>query len=496
MTLLLLLGALCAPTPSPAVLFEAPPTHCSIQGDYTQARAALGHSLTGQLEDLAARCIKGRAYLQRDLTYELLLTVAPEHKLARKTLRYKWDRKASKWTQKKYKAPKDRDSSVVSKLNAARTALQEEYAVGILELLDTHGGELSIAEVQEETEALIASLPNSPLIRGLLGQVLLGRDGEQEWVQASTARALQQRKAQSKNWKAALDQVNELDESEPDSDEVAMGIPWKSCAEGASFRVLSANDAKEAKAVAKKLEALTIWMHPLLGTRAQDEVVHVYLMAHEQGPKFLDEFPDLGDPMREDLKNSNGAFLGRADRIGVWNSHAASRTDQTIRLAISYALLDTYGRADEGWVKHGLPGWMDQGLGVYLAFMMNGTKLSVQLMESKYEKGKGDPGGVLQGSDEDWIMNARVAMTRKRKPINLAVALGRNTDVLSTQELYVTYGFSAWILEGHDAETTHAILLGAGQRENPTTVLERVLQKPFLQIEESFRQWLREIKHS
>jgi hypothetical protein len=329
-----------------------------------------------------------------------------------------------------------------------------------------------------------------------LGQVLLGRDGEQEWVQASTARALQQRKAQSKNWKVALDQVNELDESEPDSDEVAMGIPWKSCAEGASFRVLSANDTKEAKDVAKKLEALTIWMHPLLGTRAQDEMVHVYLMAHEQGPKFLDEFPDLGDPMREDLKNSNGAFLGRADRIGVWNSHAASRTDQTIRLAISYALLDTYGRADEGWVKHGLPGWMDQGLGVYLAFMMNGTKLSVQLMESKYEKGKGDPGGVLQGSDEDWIMNARVAMTRKRKPINLAVALGRNTDVLSTQELYVTYGFSAWILEGHDAETTHAILLGAGQRENPTTVLERVLQKPFLQIEESFRQWLREIKHS
>lgn len=495
MTLLLLLSALCAPAPTPAVLAD-PVSTCRIQVDYGQARAALDQNIAGQLKELATRCIKGRAYLQRDLVYELLLAVDPEHKLARKTLKYKWDRKTSKWIQKKYKAPKDRDSAVVAELATARNALQENYAVEILELLDTYRSELSKVTIQEETDALIASLPNSPRIRTLLGQVLLERDGEQEWVQASTARALEQRKAQAKAWKAALDQVDGPEESEPSSDEQGLGVSWQSCAEGASFRVLSANGTKEAKAVGRKLEALTIWMHPILGTRPQDELVHVYLMSHEQGPAFLDEFPHLEDAIRSDLKNTNGAFLGRADRTGVWNSHKESRSDQAIRLAISYALLDTFGRTDDGWVKHGLPGWMEQGLGIYLAFKMNNTKLSIQLSDSKYEKGKDDPTAAIEDTDADWIVRAREAMTRKRRPVNLALALGRNIDALSTQELYVAYGFSAWLLEGHDKETAHTILLGAGQRENPVTVLERVMKKPFPQIEESFRQWLREIKHS
>jgi hypothetical protein len=87
-------------------------------------------------------------------------------------------------------------------------------------------------------------------------------------------------------------------------------------------------------------------------------------------------------------------------------------------------------------------------------------------------------------------------MTRKRKPTNLALALGRNVGTLTTRELYVTYGFSAWLLEGHDPEIVHAILRRAGQRENPVTLLEEVLKRPFPQIEDAFRQWLREIKHS
>lgn len=493
--LALTLGAAGSTIPVPAES-SAPLKANQEAQDFPAARAALNKNLATSLEEFAGRCTKARAYLQRDLCYEMLLMADPEHKTARKTLKYKKDRKTGEWSRNKYKAPKDRDGKLVAALTEEREGFLEAHAVAVLQLLDAHQAELSSEEIAVETQALLAALPNSERVRTYLGQVQLEKNGETHWVQASTVRALEQRKAQYAAWKKALKQVDEVEDAEILAKEEALGVTFKACSEGSTYRVLSSVIKSETTFLARKLEALTLWMHPLLGTNEPDGMVHVYLISQEEGAGFISEFPDLTDAIREDLKGSNGAWLGRADRVGVWNSHGKSRMDQTIRLVISYALLDTYGRIDGGWVKNGLPAWMDQGLGIYLCWKMNETKLSVQLRDSGYASSNDDPTTKLQGGEDDWIVHARAAMTRKRKPTNLALALGRNVGTLTTRELYVTYGFSAWLLEGHGPEIVHEILSRAGQRENPVTLLEEVLKRPFPQIEDAFRQWLREIKHS
>ncbi len=497
-TLLGISGATPVPVlaPSGQRSLAEPPLTLRQDEDYPSARAALNTTYASALEALANRCTKARAYLQRDLCLELLLTADPEHKSARKTLKYKKDRKTGEWSRKKYKAPKDRDAKAVAALTSERVGLLEDYALAMLKLLDAHQADLTAEKIDAETNALLEALPNNARVRNHLGQVKLEKNGETHWVQTSTVRALEQRKAQHAAWKKALEEIDEVEESELLASEEMLGVTWKSCSQGENYRVLSSSAKSETLTLARKLEALNLWMHPLIGTKEPQDPVHVYLVLNEEGADFINAFPDLTDDMRKSLKASNGAWLGRADRLGVWNSHGKSRMDQTIRLIISYALLDTYGRADGGWVKDGLPAWMDQGLGIYLCWKMNKTKLSVQLRDSDYVKKADDPTNKIQEGEDDWIVHARASMTRKRKPTSLSLALGRNVGSLSTRELYVTYGFSAWLLEGHDAETVQTILRRAGQRENPVTLLEEVLERPFTQIEEAFRKWLREIKHS
>jgi len=327
-----------------------PPLTLLQDEDFPSARAALNTTYASALEALANRCTKARAYLQRDLCLELLLTVDPEHKSARKTLKYKKDRKTGEWSRKKYKAPRDRDATAATVLTKERAGLLEDYALAVLKLLDTHQADLTAEKIDAETSALLEALPNNARLRTHLGQVRLEKNGETHWVQASTVRALNQRKAQDAAWKKALEEIDEVEESELLASEEMLGVSWKACSQGENYRVLSSSAKSETLALARKLEALTLWMHPLIGTNEPLDPVHVYLVLNEEGADFINAFPDLTNDARKSLFASNGAWLGRADRLGVWNSHGKSRMDQTIRLIISYALLDTYGRADGGWI--------------------------------------------------------------------------------------------------------------------------------------------------
>ena len=91
------------------------PTVYADDGPYEQAKAEAGTAFAADLEELAKWCHKSKAYRERNQIYELLLTVQPDHKNARKTLGYTFDRKTEEWVRKReYREPKRSKPSVTT----------------------------------------------------------------------------------------------------------------------------------------------------------------------------------------------------------------------------------------------------------------------------------------------------------------------------------------------------------------------------------------------
>jgi len=492
---------LAAVPPAPAasgspVLPPGASAPASLRADFDEARAGLRAQTAAALDELAQACQKEKAYLQRDLTYAALLKFDPDHAKARKYLGYKQDRKTGEWSRpREYKAPRDKDHAAALELLEQRAGVLAGHTGRLLALLEEHRADLPKARFQQEVDELLDADPDSERLRAMVGQVKVEIDGQTRWMSKATALTLTQRKEQRAAWDAARSGAPEPTPAEAEAFETELGVTFTGVVETEHYRVLASSGKGEAAEVARLLEALTTWMHPLLGTRHSQDQVRVYLMSAKAGEEFTDRFPGIAATDRLRYKGINGAWMASSERLGVWNGTKESRVDQALRLIISYALLDTYGRTEDGtWVKGGMPGWIEQGLGIYLVWQMAGTKLSLQIKErDSSATGRPDYIENLRDEDANWITLARRMMGGARKP-SLAISLGKDAMAMEPDDLLLAYAVSAWLVEGHEAELVHRILLRCGQREATVKVFEEELGMPLPRIESALIAWLDEVR--
>ena len=463
---------------------------------FDEARAGLRARTADELDTLAQSCQKQKAYLQRDLTYGALLKFDPDHAKARKYLGYKLDRKTKTWERPRaYKAPRDKDHAAALELLEARAALLAGHTDRLLALLEEHQGDLPKARFQQEVDELLDADPDSERLRAMVGQVKIEVDGQTRWMSRATALTMTQRKEQRAAWDKARSDAPDPTPAEAEEFETQLGVEFSGVAETEHYRVLASSGKGEAEEVARRLEALTTWMHPLLGTRHSQGQVRLYLMSIKAGEEFTDSFPGIAATDRLRYKGINGAWMASSERLGVWNGSRESRLDQAMRLIVSYALLDTYGRTEDGtWVKGGMPGWIEQGLGIYLVWQMAGTKLSLQLKDrDSSASGRPDYISNLRDEDANWISLARRMMNGKRKP-SFAISLGKDAMAMESDDLLLAYAVSAWLVEGHEQEVVHRILARCGQREATVKVLEEELGMPVPRLEAALTAWLDEVR--
>lgn len=479
------------PPPGPLAALEA---HQDTEFD--AARAGLRSSTAGKLEDLAKQCQTAKAYLQRDLTYDTLLLFDPEHAGARKYLGWKKDRKTGEWSRPRaYKAPRDKDHAAALTLMEERAALLKGHSDGLLSLLEEHRESLPKGRFESEVDELLQADPDNEQLRALVGQVKVEGEGGHRWMRAETARTLEQRKVLAKDWDAARSGAPDPQAVEPEGFETELEVKFTGLAETPGYRVLASSGKGEAEEVARLLEAVDAWMHPLLGTSHSQGQIRIYLMSGKAGETFIRNYPEIAATDRMKYQGINGAWLASSERLGVWNGDRRSRLDQCLRLLVSYAMLDTYGRTEDGnWVAGGMPGWIEQGLGIYMTWRIAGTKLSLQMKSSDYSSsGRPDYLDNLQDEEANWISLARRMMQGSRKP-NLALTLGKDAMAMESEDLLLTYAVSAWLLEGHEREVFHKILKRCGQRESTVKVLEEELGMPLPRIEAALIDWLEEIR--
>ena len=79
---------------------------------------------------------------------------------------------------------------------------------------------------------------------------------------------------------------------------------------------------------------------------------------------------------------------------------------------------------------YGRHGWISEGLGLYLSYMLVGTRLSLSVRETEYVDGKRDPEFLRRLRDEkaNWLRLAHEALTGETKP-NFVFLLGKDVNL-------------------------------------------------------------------
>jgi hypothetical protein len=470
---------------SPAPLAAAP----VLVEDWETAKAELAEQTAAALDELASNCQTERVYLQRDLAYEALLLLDPDHAQARKTLGWIYSRKDGAWKRKRsYRSPQDRDPGRAEAARAERELVLARYRDRVLELLDETDG-LSLARRRAELEQLLLLCPDDPVVRGLNGQArLIDADGNARWVTQEIPLALEKRSELEERVRALVAEVA-LDEFAIDSWESGLGVRWNALRGSSRVKVYGSAEADavgEVERAARHVHAVFDFLPPLVGgeTPAPDDF-RVYLVASDPGrDAFLSAYPEMRAPDREVFKDLASGWLVWG-RLGCWGGGAPQRIDSAVRQTVSFYLWRTHEISDK-------QGWIEQGLGLYLTYRVVGTRLSFAVDDGEYTStGRPDWAAAIHDDNADFLALAAEMLEDAKRP-KIPFSLGKSVSSMTSGDLLLAYALSAYLVEGHEPSVLEAILQRCGAGESPVLVLEQVLGYDIPRLERRLLEWLRE----
>lgn len=470
-------------------LATVPTTAAAPAEDWEAAKASVAAETAAALDELADAAQKERVYLQRDLAYEALLLLDPDHEQARKTLGWVYSRKDGEWKRKReYRSPQDRDPDRAEAARVEREQVLARYRDRMLELLDAAEG-LSPMRRRTELEQLLQLCPEDPVVRDLNGQArLVGKDGEARWVAKEITRALEQRSALQERVRTLAAAV-ELEDFAIDPWESQLGVRWTALRGSSRVQVYGSAQAEaldEVERTARHVHAVFDVLPPLVGgaTPAPDDF-RVYLVASEAGRNaFLAGYPEMREPDREIFKELASGWLVWG-RLGCWGGGAPQRIDSAVRQTISFYLWRTHEISDK-------QGWIEQGLGLYLTCRVVGTRLSFAVDDGEYTStGKPDWAAAIHDDKADFLALAAEMLEDAKRP-KIPFSLGKSVSSMTSGDLLLAYALSAYLVEGHEPAVLEAILHRCGAGESPVLVLEQVLGYDIPRLEKRLLEWLRE----
>lgn len=471
--------------------------------EYAKGKEEAQAALLVELEEFAAWCQKEKCLSQRNRAYEVVITIDPNHKLARKCLKYKRDRKTKEWIRKgKYKEPKAGKPEARAEAAKRRTKINEPYVDALLALLDTHGELLKVSFVQDELDTLLALAPEQAALRARLGYIFVNdpdADSESDgkagrWVLEETQYAKTERARIAKLLAEFQGEEPAISKGELTEAEKTWGIEWSVPLKSKKIRVVIESEVEggeeEARKLIENMDSSWELFAQLTGSKSKSpEAFTVYLLSGDtKVPGLIKAYAEFSDSEREFYRGlyeySDSLTIGR-DSIVCYRESAEHRLDTAIAEWVNFYLFNTYGVS---FVR----GWASVGMRHYVTELVLGTRITFpDGVDASPEMQRSARGGKLP----DALSEARKVMA-KASTRYVRDLLELTTYNMADEEIVASHALFAYVIEGHDPEVSHKLLRNVARSVDlrAANAFEESLDMPIEVIQMRFTTWLDEMK--
>jgi len=448
------------------------------------AHAAARRTLVEQLDALATWCMKSKLFLDRNLAYELILRFDPDHREARKWLKYveregQWVRLAD------YAPPKNMNAKAEPAYADRRAEIVKQFADGLVATLEGEGAGWAEADRRRAIEDVLAVDPDNERARALNGQV---RD-RGRWVLAGTARAATRRKELVDAARAAMAAVPEP-RSVGIGQDAQLGVAWTDAVETETWRVVATTGTEEARRAAVIATAANPLFEAAFGIAVEPRKGQVYYVMQHQADfqQVLTNHPRCTPEFRKFAFEVSSAWLPRTAILLAHGTEASTRIEYAARQPLAGLLLRGFGiTARQGWAY--------EGIGLYLTELLTGTHTTYTIHPTGYapdhQREKTELWNRIRAPDSNWFDVARQLAGEGKAP-DLVDLMSKDVNTMDAEDLIFSYALAGYLIEAR-ADVAPDLLRAIGEKKIPFhDAVPKVLGLDVRALEQRFRTWLGE----
>jgi hypothetical protein len=430
--------------------------------------------LQTDLEDHAAWCGKNGLREARHVACKTLLLLDPEHKTARKQLKFKWNKKQLRWVQQKnYKRPLDPEGP----RSTAGTERMEALTTRFVDAIFAKGK----LTARDRTVAM-AIAPESERVREANGEIRHGDD----WLLIETPQSRKRMKLIGRLRAKLLKDAMPPTEGLVTDEDKQFGIPFPRAWVGSAWRALG--DVPDSEL--KKLLLLCDKTHPMLtgvyGIKATAPRGFSLYVLKGQAETALAKHAAFSDEDRKYSLGIDGIWVPGAFSFVTWSKSPTWRTDVVVRSVFGLHLRHRFGVTAKR-------GWAFEGFGMWLTYQLAGTRLSMTEKRGTYAKSEKTREAQDRGLDfskVNWNRLAAKLYDREKRP-DLSILIGKELHALTAEDSLVAYALAEYLSTAFPSQTG-AFLKAYGHGASMDAALRAHLDMNFPTLEKRFERWLRE----
>lgn len=458
--------------------------------NYREKKEAARRAHRSGIEEFAKWAHKNKAYRLRDSAYEALLAYDTDHKEARKFLKYTFDKKKDKWSRRRpYKLPKEGKPEIVEEGNTKRDGLDAALIENLLAAIDDEEEALGPVKTRAELRELLAIVPDDPDVRDRLGFVAVETKGKIVWTTQVILDTKEARETIKADLETCRSEVPEITDAKIKDRETKWGIDWEGAVETDRVRVLTNAGTEEQKLVAGICHQAWEHLPLILGSKSRaPKDFTVYLLDGDDAKAaFIANYPNLKDELRERLPQYGGHYFNGTPHLGIWAPDEVVRPDFACKVMTTRYIGVCYGVT-------GKVGWLTEGIGQYVNYLVVGTRRTYQITTTEYD----DPDKPrstrdIGTTDGDWIADAGDVLS-DAKPLRLAKIMGLNSSELTREDLVLSYALCAYLIEGHGSFVVRDLCKRIGEgKASSTIILEDVLEMKMPAIQTELIAWIEQV---
>lgn len=451
-----------------------------------EAAHAFGRERIDELARLADWARRNKLYFERDRLWEVILTLDPDHREARKMLRY--HRRNNTWVRSEsYRLPSNRagtrQGSLMVELLERELQQVGPYRTRVLMALEQGRRSLDPDLRDEELIKLLVIDPNDEVVRDARGEVRMGN----AWLLKESARALERRGVLELQARESLIRVPELTLGALWKLEKESQLAWKDVQQTDAVRVLGTVPDQEIGHTAKVTQAVEDFFRAALRRSQPHRPKYTIYLLMNAGEKdaLVARMPGIDEAERELLNRATGGWLGAPNLLAEWSPSPPRRLDGATRQTFGTLLMDAYG-------IDGSHGWAWEGVGLYLTHRMIGTRMTHFIRGSQYKRNQQTTlWSTLQSPGAHWLAMGLDLLESPGAP-HLQFLFGRGVDQMRDEDLLISYVLAAYLIEGRPDELPR-ILERIGKGEHPVQVFEEELQETVPRLQARLVRWLHEV---
>jgi hypothetical protein len=437
-----------------------------------------------QLDILATWCTKNKLFLDRNLAYELVLRFDPDHREARKWLKYV--QREGQWVRLgTYTPPKNMNAKAEPAYAERRAEIVKQFAGDVIAALEKEGAGWTEAERRLAVEDVLAVDPDNEKAHALNGQVRV--DGR--WVLAGTARAASRRHELVQAARAALAAVPEP-RAVAIGQDAQLGVAWTDAVETETWRVVATTGTEEARRAAVIATATIPLFEAAFGITVEPRSGQVYYVMKQQ-PDFqqvLTNHPRCTPEFRKFAFGVSSAWLPRTAVLLAYSPEAATRLEYAARQPFAALLLRGFGiTARQGWAY--------EGIGLYLTELLTGTHTTYTIHPTGYapdhQREKTELWNRIRAPESDWFDVARQLAGEGKAP-DLVDMMSKDVNTMDAEDLIFSYALAGYLLEAR-ADVAPDLLRAVGEKKIPFhDAVPKILGLDVRALQKRFEAWLGE----